>query len=371
VSSETRKSAEVHDVERFHVVVIGGGPAGSVVAAILARLGLQVAVIERGAAKGLKVGETLPGQARVTLAACGMDQVLQRVAKIAAAGNRSIWGSASPFERSGILSPYGGGWHIDRAAFDAALLQEAQAAGARLMMPASLGEVSRREGLWCLALRTPNGAVQIECEAVIDASGRTRAFARRLAIPQVKHDSLLGIARLFDCGNGRDVDTRTTIESAPLGWWYTARIPSDRRVVVYFTDIDLAREAAWRDDREWNGALATTTLIQPLVMDHRYRCCGSATNVVADTSRLELPGGEQWWAVGDAAASLDPLSSAGISHALQSAVAVAQCVAGGRIGDTVRWKASHDLQNRRRIEYYSIEKRWPVSPFWSRRQRKH
>jgi hypothetical protein len=88
--------------------------------------------------------------------------------------------------------------------------------------------------------------------------------------------------------------------------------------------------------------------------------------------------GDGWLAVGDAAASHDPLSASGIARALDSgahaAVAIHALLARG---DEAPLAAYAERQTRgfelycdTWARYYQIEQRWPGSPFWSRRHRR-
>ena len=50
--------------------------------------------------------------------------------------NRSVWGSNEPRMSEALRQPDSHGWHLDRAAFDRLLLDEAVARGAQLAAPA-------------------------------------------------------------------------------------------------------------------------------------------------------------------------------------------------------------------------------------------
>jgi flavin-dependent dehydrogenase len=94
--------------------------------------------------------------------------------------------------------------------------------------------------------------------------------------------------------------------------------------------------------------------------------------VSAATSRRELVAGDGWISVGDAAQSLDPLSSLGLFKALDSARRACECILGelnGRATEPYQqWSDaifSYYLKNRSR--FYQSERRWPGSVFWQRR----
>ena len=85
--------------------------------------------------------------------------------------------------------------------------------------------------------------------------------------------------------------------------------------------------------------------------------------------------GDGWLAIGDAAIGLDPLSSSGIDFALASAErasSVLCALAAGRheSGDEYDAEVHADFAAylRDRRAYYAMERRWPESPFWLRRQ---
>jgi flavin-dependent dehydrogenase len=355
------------------IVVLGSGPAGAVIALMLSREGMRVSLVERLKAPPFKVGETLPGEAGAALAASGLRDVLKNLPALAGTGNRSAWGSPTPQERNGLLNPYGGGWHLDRTAFDTALVREAIETGVHFLPGTRITHASRELSRWRLAFDSTEGVRELGCDYVVDATGRRGSFACAQGVHRIRHDGLVGIVRVFGTAVHSDQDLWTTIESAQHGWWYTARIPLDRRVVIYFTDADLSRDCAWKREDSWLGFLSQTKLICQLVRDNRYCCTAPPLVVPADTSRLGHTQAEGWLAVGDAAAALDPLSSAGITEALKSANRAARVILNGvrtplEIVDySEETIALHEKQNVLRLKYYSMERRWRDSPFWARR----
>ena len=103
-------------VEPFDVAVIGGGPAGTSIAIALAnaRAVRSVAVLERSRYDRVRIGETLPPEARVPLAQLGVwDRFLEQ-GHAPSPGTDSAWGREELEERHFIFNPYGNGWHLDR-----------------------------------------------------------------------------------------------------------------------------------------------------------------------------------------------------------------------------------------------------------------
>jgi flavin-dependent dehydrogenase len=101
---------------------------------------------------------------------------------------------------------------------------------------------------------------------------------------------------------------------------------------------------------------------------------GPPVAVPASSSRLDRFGDVDWLAVGDAAATQDPLSSEGILVAMESglegAAAAARVLRGDRDGlaaaaaqRETRWLGYLDQLCR----HYGMERRWPDAPFWRRR----
>ena len=88
----------------------------------------------------------------------------------------------------------------------------------------------------------------------------------------------------------------------------------------------------------------------------------------ASSFRLDRVAGPRWLAIGDAATALDPLSSHGLGNALFTGMRAAEAIATGNFDDYER--AVDKMWNvyvSRRRELYASERRWPSSPFWSRR----
>src|ERR1041384_7456607 len=105
----------------FDVAVIGARPAGSATTLGLLQRGHSVILIERTNYLNVRVGETLPPAVKALLGKLGAWERFQSDSHVKSVGICSIWGSETPHENDHFYNPYGAGWHIDRARFDALL----------------------------------------------------------------------------------------------------------------------------------------------------------------------------------------------------------------------------------------------------------
>ena len=217
----------------------------------------------------------------------------------------------------------------------------------------------------------------LRCDWLIDATGRRAAVARSIGVAQIHHDRLVAFhARFQGPSNGADRDSRTLIEAVPDGWWYSALVPGEIRVVTYQTDSDLADRPRLLSPEGFQARLEESRHLHPLLSAHGYILTDRPRVTDASTSRLDRFAGPGWLAVGDAALSFDPLSSQGIMTALYTGLragqAVDRCLAGedGVMDDyEQRLESIHEAYRRNLVEYYALERRWPEQAFWQRRSR--
>jgi flavin-dependent dehydrogenase len=354
------------------VAVLGGGTAGAAAALLLARAGRAVTIFERRArAPSFRIGEGLPPTAKPLLARLGLLEPLRAGPHAPAYANRSAWGSGEVSDHDFIRTPHGHGYHLDRVAFDAMLLSLALRAGARVERPARLAGRPRREGgAWRVPIEGESSAREVAARFVIDATGRSAAFARAVGVRRQSFDRLVAFSAVVPAAGA--ADHATLAESAPQGWWYTAGLPGRRRVVALLTDADTPAARSARTAEGFHSLLSATKHVHAAAERAPIGDRPAATG--ANSARLAVPYGEGWLAAGDAALAFDPLSSQGILTALYCAekgAAAAYHALAGRADALPRYGALLDsifagyLHGHRLA--YAAERRWTDEPFWRRR----
>jgi flavin-dependent dehydrogenase len=352
-------------------IVVGGGPAGSACAIVLARAGMKVALIEASQYETFRVGETLPPAARPLLERLDVWERFAQGALQSAPGIVSVWGRETPYNNDFLFNPCGPGWHLDRARFDHLMAEAAKAAGASLIA-ARVGVATYKQA-WNLEATTGACTIKISADFLIDAAGR-RGWPGRQAYPRRAYDRLIAFAGIFDSSRAEyEFDRRTLIEAVSDGWWYCALVPGKRMVAVFFTDSDLAVAGRRGSARRLEDlvALAPTHTARRL---RGFRLARSLT-FPANGSIAEQICGEDWIAIGDAACTFDPLSSQGIMHALESGLAAARAILqrglerGGAMTD-YRFRSERTFESylKAYAYHYGQESRWPAAEFWRRRR---
>lgn len=358
------------------VLVAGAGPAGATAALTLAPT-RRVLVVERRAELSMRIGESLPPAARRLLADLGLLESFLAEGHAPCYGNRARWGTSEPFETDFLRDPDGQGWHLDRGRFEHWMRREAVARGAVLLAPAAVRAIDRTDDGWCARVHTAAGVLTVASRFLIDAGGRAAPVARRLGARRRVHDRLVcgwveGTARPVGESAGF-----TYVESAEDGWWYTAPLPGDRRVVAFHTDFDLASARLTHDHTSLLARAVRSDHLGSLLAECAFGSVACSGVSPAHSAMLQPCAADGWAAAGDAALAFDPLSGQGLLNALFTGLAAAEAIDRGLSGDgdaLSGYAATIDeiaeIYRRRLSDWYGREHRWPQSVFWQRRQRR-
>ncbi|MBS0126877.1 NAD(P)/FAD-dependent oxidoreductase [Thetidibacter halocola] len=362
-------------VERFAVAIVGAGVAGAASAIALAQAGIGPVCLLGARQGGRAVGECLPPDASDALTRLGLWKEFLGQGHLACPGSRSIWGGPNEGFNDFIFSPRGSGWHLDRAGFEDWLVAEAQAAGAVLWPKARATAVTRQDN-GCFTLDLCDAAdPAMSADVVIDATGAAAWIARQMGARRRVLDSFTNLSVWFERVDPDTFGASTRLEAVQGGWWYGALLPGRQAVLSFSTDAGTARQILARGFPAWARALGETRLASR-GLNGSLCLADSLTAVAALSSRLDRSAGLGWAAVGDAAAAFDPISSAGITKALQGALRLAPLVRryldgcdDALAGMDAPARSEFTAYAAARSYFYAQETRWSKAPFWQARQR--
>lgn len=350
------------------VLIVGAGSAGATAALNLAPL-RRVVVVERNAEPSPRIGESLPAAARRLFRDMGLLESFLAEGHAPCYGNRSVWGDATPRELDALRDPDGHGWHLDRVRFERWLRDAALSRGAEILAPATAERIERDGDGWLVE----TNARTIRASLIVDAAGRAAPIARKLGA-QVRVDDRLVCGWVYGRDEGRGSRGLTFVEAAEDGWWYTAPMPHDRRVLAFHTDADLPAAHIARDRDALLQAARSTRELASWLDDAGFVAEQSAGFTAAHSATLEPCAGEGFFAAGDAALAFDPLSSQGLLNALFTGLAAAEAAdshLGGDADALARYRgtiAGIAAAYRRHLAlFYGEERRWAEAVFWRRR----
>ncbi len=333
-------------------------------------------VVERSKYESIRVGEILPPSIKNVLANLGVLNRFLNDEHMPSLGIQSAWGQPDSYENDFIFNPYGTGWHVDRRCFDLMLARASEAAGVDLCLGARLMScLPSEETGWKLEIAHNNNHLEYRCRFLVDATGRESAVAIKHGAKRISYDHLVGVVGHFSPNSqGTSESNYMFLEAVEDGWWYSAVLPDLRLIVALMTDADLYSA----------GIKTSVTYFEDRLRKAPHTCLRATSYALisdvrvfsANSSRLDRITGGNWLAVGDAATAYDPLSSQGVYKALKSGLRAAQsidsCLADEEtaLREYSSWvNESFDNFLSLRKQFYSIERRWPNSNFWKRRQR--
>lgn len=354
------------------IVIIGGGIAGCIAAISLVE-DFNVVLIDKLVEPKERIGESLaPAASRILRELDLLDAFESQFGSTFQQnmGMQSYWGSDQVHLVDHLRNPDGFVKSLNRKAFESFLRKSAEKRGVHCLWDTKLLG-SARENKWKVEVKQgEDSARTISAAFVIDASGRQAHFARNLGIKRQVEDKL--IACWMTIPNTRE-NTMSTISSSENGWWYSAVVPNNKRVIAFHTDADLVAKHELKSTESLLKIADENKQIKDLLTDQRDAIIFHGT-VAANSTKLEQVVGDHWAALGDAAVSFDPLSSQGMFNAMASAMQLRDLIKryqfGSELGEIysnqINQIWTHYLNHKR--TFYGAEMRWRDREFWGRRQ---
>ncbi|MEY2341760.1 NAD(P)/FAD-dependent oxidoreductase [Acidithiobacillus sp. IBUN Pt1247-S3] len=314
------------------VLVIGGGPAGSTVAALLAKKGWRVTLFEKDRHPRFHIGESLLPQNLPLLDQLGVREQVE-TSSMTKYGIEFV----SPFHGKKVQYEFAKAWgrrlpyafQVQRSSFDHILLQNAAQSGAQVYEDCEVKSVELNSGASPAVVSEDADGHQRHWTAkfIVDATGRDTLLAAKLGAKEQNQRNksaaifahFTGARRLLGKAEGH-----ITIVWFDEGWFWFIPLAGDTTSVgavcspeflktrktdltsFFYSIIDMSPEIAER--------LQDATMVGKVTATGNYSYKSSVTS------------GPNFLMVGDASSFIDPVFSTGVYLAMRGGFSAAEAV---------------------------------------------
>ncbi len=314
-------------MEHCDVLVIGGGPAGSTVSALLSEKGWKVVLIEKDHHPRFHIGESLLPKSLPIFDRLGVRSQVEKIGLVKKGAefvSKYHEGKSVTYYFKGARDkkdPYA--YQVRRSEFDFILLKNSEKKGTGVHEGVSVTQVDLNSGDHArVVARHENGqTLEWQTRYVVDASGRDSFLAKQLGLREVNqsHNSA-AIYSHFENAEILEGDDRGNISIYWFdeGWiWMIPLRDSTMSIGAVCRPDYLKRREGELDDFLWK-TLSCSPDVLKRIRNAKMVIPSMVTSNYSYYSRQLV--GEKYILVGDAYAFIDPIFSSGVHLALMGGV---------------------------------------------------
>ena len=308
----------------YDVAIIGGGPAGSTAATLLAKAARRVIVLEREKFPRFHIGESLLPYSTQAFDRLGVREKLDRTFLpkfgaeiVAACGTKGV----KFYFKDGFRTRRDRAYQVTRSEFDKLLLEHSRENGAEVREETEVKKIAFEEDRVKINIETSDGARSIiESRYLLDCSGRQTTlgnfFKLKKSYDHLQKFSVFAHYENVDRAEGIDGTLIRMVRGLDRWFWMIPLTPTRMSIGVV---MDTTTYRAMKLPAE--AALEKCIGEQPMVLERMTRAervspVYSAGDYSYRNARLF---GDRWLLAGDAAGFIDPVFSSGVFLAIMSA----------------------------------------------------
>lgn len=355
------------NVENVDVVVVGGGPGGSTLAALVAMQGHRVVLLEKEKFPRHQIGESLlPSTVHGVCRLTGVLGDLERAGFTKKRGGTYRWGAnPAPWTFAFAVSPRiasnaSYAYQVERSKFDEILLNHARKLGADVRESSPVTDVisddQRVHGVSYIGV--DGNAREIHSTYVVDASGNRSRLYKNVGGSRRYSDFFRSIALYgyFEGGKRLPPPNSGNILSAAFdgGWFWYIPLRENLTSVGAVVQRELARRIQGDPERALLSLIDDCQMIRDYLKNAKRITTGDYGQI--RTRKDYSYHNTAFWRpgmvlVGDAACFVDPVFSTGVHLATYSALLAARSINSVLAGIIDEHAAFHEFEQRYRREF--------------------
>jgi len=314
---------------RFDVAIVGGGPGGSTLAALLAKQGRKVVVVERQQFPRFRIGESLLPFSIDIWRKSGVLQKIHDQGYIVKRGARFVIDETLEEEcfwfRNGLDADHPYAFQVQRGPFDKLLLDHARELGVKVLQPASATGWEIRPD--AATLQTDQGTIQ--AQVLCDASGRwtflsARQNQRKVHPAHRKITCYAHFTNVVRCEQDPSNIIISRFGEMTKGWFWLIPFSDGTTSVGVVADAEYYRNSGMTPRQFFDASIAQSRSFAPRMAGAKA-CCDVLLE--ADFSYVsDRHTGDRWLKIGDAGAFVDPVFSSGVFLSTKAAELAAQAI---------------------------------------------